>query len=125
MIAAEVIDIVNNQKISAFINMGKRSADLSESNSVSEILTSEGCELRSNSSTSKNKISFDDQENGIVSHNPFINMLYSIMDSKTNKFISVRSVSTILEAHDFKVLDMKEFNELTYFHSQNVSYTYK
>lgn len=125
MVAANELYIVNNQKLNVFIHLGKRSADSSENNPVSEILTSEGCELRSNSSSSQNKINFDDLENGIVSDNPYIKMLYSIMDSKTNKFMSVRSVSTMLEDHDLKVSDMKEFNVLTYFHSQKVGSTDK
>jgi len=125
MVAANELYIVNNQKLNVFIHLGKRSADSSENNPVSEILTSEGCELRSNSSASQNKINFDDLENGIVSDNPYIKMLYSIMDSKTNKFMSVRSVSTMLEDHDLKVSDMKEFNVLTYFHSQKVGSTDK
>lgn len=84
-----------------------------------------GYELGINSSASRDRDSFDYLENGIVSHIPFINMLYSIMDLKTNKFMSFESVSTILEEHGFKVLDMKEINGLTYFHSQKVGSTDK
>jgi hypothetical protein len=79
-----------------------------------------GYELKTSSSLYQTKISFDEVENGIVSQIPFLNMLYSIMDSRTNKFMSDGSVSLMLEDHGFKVLDMKEINGLTYFHAQKV-----
>jgi hypothetical protein len=77
-----------------------------------------GFELKSNSSSYQTRISFDEVENGIVSQIPFLNMLYSLMDSRTNKYMSGRSVSLMLEDNGFKVLDMKEINGLTYFHAQ-------
>ena len=80
-----------------------------------------GFELKPNSSATQTRISFDEVENGIVSHIPFLNMLYSLMDSRTNKFMSGSSVSLMLEEHGFKVLDMKEINGLTYFHSQKTA----
>ena len=57
-------------------------------------------------------------ENGIASSSPFLNMIYSMIDSKTNKYMSERSVSLLLEDHGFKVLDMTELNGLTYFLAQ-------
>jgi hypothetical protein len=77
-------------------------------------------EIKNNSSSCQGMISSDEVENGIVSHIPFLNMLYSLMDSKTNKFMSGSSVSLMLEEYGFKVLNMKEINGLTYFHSQKV-----
>jgi hypothetical protein len=47
-------------------------------------------------------------------------MLYSLMDSKTNKYMSGRIVTLLLEDHGFKVLDMTELNGLTYFCAQKV-----
>ena len=63
----------------------------------------------------------DKVELGIISRFPFINMLYSIMDSRTNKYMSERLVTSMLSVHGFKVIDMTELNGLTYFHSQKVS----
>jgi len=63
----------------------------------------------------------DKVELGIISRFPFINMLYSIMDSRTNKYMSEGLVTSILRVHGFKVIDMTELNGLTYFHSQKVS----
>jgi hypothetical protein len=77
-----------------------------------------GYVLRKNLTSSSEKKSFDDIENGIVSRIPFLNMLYSIMDSKTNRYMSQRSVSLLLNDHGFKVLDMKEQNGITFFHAQ-------
>lgn len=84
-----------------------------------------GYELRSNSSSSDKKINYDDLENGIVSHIPFVNMIYSFMDLKINKYLSERSVEDMLEEIGFKVLNMKEINGLTYFHSQKTGSTEK
>lgn len=63
----------------------------------------------------------DKVELGIISRFPFLNMLYSIMDSRTNKYMSERLVTSMLNVHGFKVIDMTELNGLTYFHSQKVS----
>jgi hypothetical protein len=79
-----------------------------------------GYELKTSSSSYQTKVSSEEVENGIFSQIPFLNMLYSLMDSRTNKFMSSRSVSIMLEDHGFKVLDMKEINGLTYFHAQKV-----
>jgi hypothetical protein len=59
-------------------------------------------------------------ENGIVSRIPFLNMVYSKMDSRTNKYMTRSSVSLLLEDHGFKVNNMSEINGLTYFHTQKV-----
>ncbi len=63
-------------------------------------------------------------EYGIVSGVPFINRLYSMMDSKTNTFMSQSSISFLLEDYGFKVLDMTEHDELTYFHAQKARPAY-
>ena len=62
----------------------------------------------------------DKVELGIISRFPFINMLYSIMDSRTNKYMSEGLVTSMLSVHGFKVIDMTELNGLTYFQSQKV-----
>jgi hypothetical protein len=59
-------------------------------------------------------------ENDIVSKNPFLNMIYSIMDSRINKYMSRKNVTLLLEDHGFEVLDMTELDGLTYFHAQKL-----
>jgi hypothetical protein len=54
---------------------------------------------------------------GIVSRFPFLNMLYSYMDSKTNSYMSEAVVTLLLKVHGFKVINMTESNGLTYFHA--------
>ncbi|MDF1560147.1 MAG: outer membrane beta-barrel protein [Bacteroidales bacterium] len=60
----------------------------------------------------------DDIENAIYSSVPFINRLYSILDSRTNARMSKSSVSLLLHDYGFKVMDMTVLNGLTYFHAQ-------
>jgi len=62
----------------------------------------------------------DDMELGIVSRFRFINMLYSIMDSRTNNYLSEENVASMLGVHGFTVIDLKEVNGLTFFHSQKI-----
>jgi hypothetical protein len=71
--------------------------------------------------TPKEKVmNSDDIELGILSRFPFLNMLYSLVDSKTNNYLSEESVASMLGVHGFKVIDMKEVDGLTFFHSQKV-----
>ena len=79
-----------------------------------------GYELRTNTSNIGINRRFEDIENGIYSKNPFLNMLFSIMDFRTNKYMSKRIVSTLLNDHGFNVLDMTELNGLTYFCAQRL-----
>ena len=81
-------------------------------------------QVRKNSAYITNKKLSDDIENGIISRNPFLNMLYSIMDLKTNTYMSERSVTLLLEDFGFRVLDMTEYNGLTFFHSRKVRNAY-
>jgi len=74
--------------------------------------------LRNNSASTMFKKDFDPIESGIVSSVPFINRLYSIMDSRTNTFMSQSSISFLLEDYGFKILDMTEQEELIYFQAQ-------
>jgi hypothetical protein len=59
-------------------------------------------------------------EEGIVSTIPFINMIYSFIDSKTNRYLTKKSVNMLFETHGFRILDMIEQNHLTYFHAQKI-----
>lgn len=61
---------------------------------------------------------FDDIENAIYSRVPFINRLYSILDSRTNSYMSKSSVEILLQDYGFKVMDMTGLNGLTYFHAK-------
>jgi hypothetical protein len=79
-----------------------------------------GYVLRDNLSFFQNKNRINEIENGIVSRIPFLNMVYSIMDSRTNKYMSRNSVTLLLKGHGFKVKNMSEINGLTYFHAQKV-----
>ena len=74
--------------------------------------------LRNNTTSAMVKIDFDPIESGIISAVPFINRLYSIMDSRTNTYISRSSFTFLLEDYGFKVLDMTEQDELVYFQAQ-------
>ena len=62
-------------------------------------------------------------ENGILSKIPLLNKIFNIMDSKTNKNLSRKGVSVLLEEHGLKILDMTELNGLTYFHAKKVQAT--
>ncbi len=74
--------------------------------------------LNNNSSAFTEGNYFDDIENAIFSGVPFINRLYSILDSRTNAWMSRSSVSIMLQDYGFKVIDMTLLNGLTYFHAQ-------
>jgi hypothetical protein len=69
-----------------------------------------------------NKIAgkFDPAENGISSRNPFLNMLYNILDTKTNRYLTKKAVTRELEISGWKVVDMTEINGLTYFCAQKI-----
>jgi hypothetical protein len=77
-----------------------------------------GYELRNLSNSYSDKRNEDDLENGIVSRFPFINMLYSIIDSKTNRYMSRKTITLLLKEFEFKVMDMTECKGFTFFHSQ-------
>jgi hypothetical protein len=77
-----------------------------------------GYELRKQSMAYPDKNRDDELENGIVSRFPFINMLYSVIDSRTNRYTSRKSITLLLKEFDFKVMDMTENNGITFFHAQ-------
>ena len=56
-------------------------------------------------------------ENGIESRIPFINRMYSLMDQRTNRYLSRRSVTSLLSEYGFKIVGMTEMNGMTYFHT--------
>jgi hypothetical protein len=71
-----------------------------------------------------NKNNYEAVENSIVSRYPFINMLYSIIDLKTNNYLSMKRVSYLLKGFGFKVIDMTDHNGLTFFYSQKTGDKY-
>ena len=62
----------------------------------------------------------DPVKNGIVSRIPFVNMIYNIIDSRYNRFMTKRAVTLLLEDASLKILDMTELNGLTYFCTQKI-----
>jgi hypothetical protein len=48
----------------------------------------------------------------------FLNVLYGVIDAKTNKYMSEKSVRSLLEETGLKILDITEFNGITYFCTQ-------
>jgi hypothetical protein len=76
--------------------------------------------LREGNTRSEKIRNSDRIEFGIVSRFPFLNMVYSIMDARTNSYMSEISVTTMLADYGFEVVNMTESNDLTYFHSRKV-----
>jgi len=198
-------DVINNQRINTFIDLGGTPLSIVKNNPVFEILTAEGCEnfvnyiewlgldkdpnlvvlssmhhyyydaeeirnvktvinlkelnkikqidsflhsifhilqpksnfigcfvdnkkqngfiLRNNSSDYQSRRNSEAIENGIISRIPFLNMIYSKMDSRTNKYMSRTNFSLLLEDNGFKVMDMTELDGLTYFCAQSLRST--
>jgi hypothetical protein len=61
----------------------------------------------------------EEYQNGIASRVPILNTLFTFLDAKTNKYLSRSTVTILLENNGFKVADMTELNDLTYFCSQS------
>lgn len=59
-------------------------------------------------------------ENGIESRIPFINRMYSFIDSRTNRYLTKRAVTHMLEECGLQVIGMTELNGLTYFWTQKI-----
>jgi len=60
-------------------------------------------------------------ENGIESRIPFVNRIYSIIDAKTNRYLTRRMVTNLLNEFGFQVVIMTELNGVTWFHSKKLS----
>lgn len=76
-----------------------------------------GYELKYRTS-SDHRRGLDDIDNGIVSSFPFLNMLYSLMDSKIYNYMSRMTILQMLSDFGFKIVDMTEVRGLTLFHSK-------
>jgi hypothetical protein len=48
-----------------------------------------------------------------------LSSLINIIDSKTDRFMSRKHVIKVLESHNFKISDMPEIGDITYFCAQN------
>jgi len=57
-------------------------------------------------------------ENGIESRIPFINRMYSFIDSKTNRYLTKRAVTNLLKEVGLELVGMMDLNGMTYFHTQ-------
>lgn len=57
-------------------------------------------------------------ENGIESRIPFINRMYSFIDLKTNRYLTRKTVTNLLEECSLQLIGMTELNGLTYFHTR-------
>lgn len=60
-------------------------------------------------------------ENGIESRIPFINRMYSFIDSRTNRYMTRRTVNSLLNEFGFQAVSMEVLNGVTYFYSRRVS----
>jgi len=49
----------------------------------------------------------------------FLNSLINIIDSKTDRFMSRKDVIKLLESNEFRITDMTEISNVTYFCAQN------
>jgi hypothetical protein len=74
------------------------------------------------SATKKNPGPVDSLETGTEFStgrwNSFLNVLYGVIDAKTNRYMSEKAVRLLLEETGFKILDITEFNGITYFCTQ-------
>jgi len=59
-------------------------------------------------------------ENGIESRIPFINRMYSFIDSRTNRYLTKRAVTHLLEECGLQIIGMTELNGMTYFWTQKI-----
>jgi hypothetical protein len=75
--------------------------------------------FREKKTVSYNNEQSEEIKNGITSRVPFLNLLFTFLDAKTNKYLSRSNVTLLLENNGFKIADMTELNGLTYFCSQS------
>jgi hypothetical protein len=59
-------------------------------------------------------------ENGIESRIPFINRMYSFIDSRTDRYLTKRAVTHLLEECGLQIIGMTDLNGLTYFWTQKI-----
>jgi hypothetical protein len=49
----------------------------------------------------------------------YVNKLINIFDSRTDRFLTRKDVIKLLESHKFKIIDMTEISNMTYFCGEN------
>jgi len=57
-------------------------------------------------------------ERSVGQWNSFLNIVYNIIDLRTNRYMTEKSVRLLFEDTGLKILDITEFNGLTYFCAQ-------
>jgi hypothetical protein len=78
-----------------------------------------GFSLRKRPSVSYSNSTTENEKNGIVSSIPFLNTIFSLLDAKTNKYLSGKHVIQLLRNNGFLVMDMTELEGQTYFCAQS------
>jgi hypothetical protein len=78
-----------------------------------------GLSFKKRSTDTRSNIETEEEKNGIVSTIPILNKIFSILDAKTNKYLSRKNVTQLRRNNGFKVMDMTELEGLTYFCCQN------
>lgn len=61
----------------------------------------------------------EDVKNGILSKIPLLGTIFSLLDVRTNKHLSVKKVTQLLSNSGFNTMDMTELRGLTYFCAQS------
>jgi hypothetical protein len=78
-----------------------------------------GFSFRRKPSVSYSILDTENEKNGIVSSIPFLNTLFSLLDARTNKYLTGKHVEKLLRNNGFLVMDMTELKDLTYFCAQS------
>lgn len=79
--------------------------------------------LRKNVSREESKGISTALENGIMSRIPLVNRIYSLVDARTNRYLTKQNATLLLQDYGFKVMDMTEMDGLTYFHAKKLKTT--
>lgn len=78
-----------------------------------------GFSLKKRQSAPYSNLNPENEKHGIVSSIPFLNTIFSLLDAKTNKYLSGKHVLHLLKNNGFLVLDMTEFGGMAYFCAQS------
>lgn len=62
--------------------------------------------------------SSDFKASEFLSMNPFLSVVYNMIDTRIKNYMSKKNVRLLLEEYRFKVMDMTDLNGFTYFHAQ-------
>ncbi|MBN2862262.1 MAG: hypothetical protein JXN62_03810 [Bacteroidales bacterium] len=67
-----------------------------------------------------NAVKTESYDYGILSRIPLVNIIYNLLDMRTNAHLSQKSVTLMLENKGFTVIDMTELNDRIYFYARKV-----